>query len=273
MRIGLTDTHCHLTLPEFDSDRQAAIGRASAGGISRIVVPGIDLPTSQAAVALAEGDQGLRAAVGIHPHHASEWNPQTARQLAQLAASPAVCAIGEIGLDYYRGYSAREDQLSAFLGQLELAAELGLPVLVHNREATQDLLQHLIEWSARLPGELGERAGVLHAFSADTDSARRAMTAGFFLGVGGPITYRNANTRREITAELPVDRLVIETDSPYMTPHPHRGQRNEPALLALVAQSLSDVLGMQLQDLATATSANAARLFGWTNGSEDRQLH
>jgi TatD DNase family protein len=273
MILDLTDTHCHLTLPEFDSDRQAAIERASDSGISRIVVPGIDLPTSQAAVALAEGGQGLRAAVGIHPHHASEWNPETARRLAELAASPAVCAIGEIGLDYYRGYSPREDQLSAFLGQLDLAAELGLPVVVHNREATQDVLQHLIEWSTRLPEGLGARAGVLHAFSADTDSARRAITAGFFLGVGGPITYHDANARREITAELPVDRLVIETDSPYMTPHPHRGQRNEPALLALVAQSLSDVLGMQLQDLATATSANAARLFGWTNGSEDGQLH
>jgi TatD DNase family protein len=271
--MTLTDTHCHLTLPEFDRDCQAAIDRARAGGVGRIVVPGIDLPTSRAAVDLAEGTPGLRAAVGIHPHHASEWSPQAARELAELAGSPCVCAIGEIGLDYHRGYSPRPDQLTAFRAQLTLAAELGLPVVVHNREATQDVLGHLIEWAARLPEELGERAGVLHAFSADSASARQAIEAGFFLGVGGPITYRNAHARRQITAELPLDRLVIETDSPYMTPHPHRGERNEPARLGLIAQGLAEVHSVELGDLASVTSGNASRLFGWTDGSQDDQLH
>lgn len=273
MTLDLTDTHCHLTLPEFDSDRQAAIARAHAGGIRWMVVPGIDLSTSRAAVGLADRETGLRAAVGIHPHHASEWSTEAARELAELADSPVVSAIGEIGLDYYRGYSPRADQLTAFLGQLELASELGLPVVVHNREATQDVLGHLIEWAARLPEELGGRAGVLHAFSADSDTARQAITAGFFLGVGGPITYRNAHARREITAGLPLDRLVIETDSPYMTPHPHRGERNEPARLGLIAERLAEVHSVTLDELAGVTTRNATWLFGWTDGSPDDQLH
>jgi TatD DNase family protein len=273
MSLALTDTHCHLTLPEFDADRQAAIQRARSSGVVHLVVPGIDLPTSEAAVELAAAQPGVHAAVGVHPHHAAEWDLETSRRLRALAASPDVCGIGEIGLDYYRDYSTRQDQLSAFVGQLQVAAELGLPVLVHNREATGDVLRHLLEWAKDLPEALAQRAGVLHAFSADGEAARQAISSGFYLGVGGPITYRNAQARREITAGLPVDRLVLETDSPYMTPHPHRGQRNEPALLPLVAEKLAEVLELRSADLAEATSANAAHLFGWTHGNQDSQLH
>lgn len=273
MKFGLTDTHCHLILPEFDSDRDSTVARAKAEGVHQIVIPGIDLETSRAAVTLAERHEGLFAAVGIHPHHATEWSEGTAQELAALAASPAVVAIGEIGLDYYRGYAPTDSQQRAFLGQLELAARLGLPVLVHNREATADVLEHLLEWSSRLPAALRERSGVLHAFSADRQAALQAIAAGLYIGVGGPITYRNAHARRRITAALPVERLVIETDSPYMTPHPHRGARNEPAFLRHVAARLAELLAMQPDELGAQTSANAARLFGWTNGSENGQLH
>lgn len=273
MKPGLTDTHCHLTLPEFDADREAALERARSEGVLHIVVPGIDLATSQSAVELAERSDGLWAAVGLHPHHASDWDAAAERRLTTLADSPAVCAIGEIGLDHYRNYAPVEDQRRAFLGQLRLAAELGLPVLVHNRKATQELLAHLLEWSASLSDGRRERAGILHAFSSDREVALQAIGAGFSIGVGGPITYRNAHAGREITAGLPVDRLLIETDSPYMTPHPHRGKRNEPAFLALVAGRLAELLGMPLEDLGARTSANAAQLFGWNHGSENDQLH
>lgn len=273
MKPRLTDTHCHLTLPEFDADREAALARARAEGVQQIVVPGIDLATSQAAVELAERNQGLWAAVGVHPHHAGEWDTSAERKLTALASSPTVCAIGEVGLDYYRNYASAEDQRRAFGGQLRLAAQLGLPVLVHNRRATQEVLAHLLEWSSRLPESLRDRAGILHAFSADRQVALQAIAVGFYIGVGGPITYRNAQDRREITARLPVDRLLIETDSPYMTPHPHRGKRNEPAFLSYVAGQLAQVLDMPIEHLSAWTSINAAKLFGWNHGSTHDQLH
>jgi len=263
---GLVDSHCHLSLDSFVLDLEAVLARAAEAGVSRIVVPGIDLASSRAAVELAAGHAALQAAVGVHPHHAGSWQPGTLDELRDLAQSPGVVAIGEIGLDYVRHLSPPKAQRSVFEAQLDLAGQLGLPVIVHNRQAIDDLLLALTGWSAGLAEGLTDRAGVLHAFSAGADEGLAAIEAGFFLGVAGPITFHNADDRRRITAAFPLDRLLVETDSPYLSPHPHRGQPNEPARVRLIAERLAELVGQTLQDIADATTYNACTLFGWTHG-------
>jgi len=263
----LVDTHCHLCLPAFADDLAEVLARAAAVGVDRILVPGIDLATSRGAVELAEANATLFAAVGVHPHGAADWSTALYQELRSLARSPRVVAIGEIGLDYYRDRSPRPRQLEAFEGQLELARELGLPVVVHNREATEDVLERLTTWSAGEPG--GRRTGVLHAFSADEPAASRALQAGFYIGVAGPITYPSAPALRQLAAGLPLDRLLPETDAPYLPPVPHRGQRNEPAHVALVSDTLAGARGLEPDRLRRACWANAAALFQWTHGTDD----
>lgn len=269
-RPPLADTHCHLILPAFTQDREAALERARAAGIRRFLVPGIDLETSRQAVELAGRQTDVYAAVGIHPHHAEAWDAAAAG-LRELAAAPRVVAIGEIGLDYYRDLSPRPTQLRAFEGQLALAAELGLPVVIHNRRADDDLLAVLEAWAARLPVERAGRPGVLHAFSGGAELAGRGLAAGFLLGVGGPITYRNGRSASALRA-VPAERLLLETDAPYLPPHPLRGQRNEPAHLTYIAAALADLQDLPLDTLAAATSTAAARLFGWDHGLNDHHL-
>lgn len=268
----LVDSHCHLSDDAFAADLPDVLARARESGVSRVVVPGVDLPSSRRAVELAESNAGLYAAVGVHPHEARQWNAETEVELRQLARSPRVVAIGEIGLDYHYDHSPRPQQRAAFDAQLAVAAELGLPVIVHNREAIDDVLASLLPWAASLPAPHRHHPGVLHAFSADVRSGRRAVAAGFSLGIAGPITFKNADDRRRITAELPIESFLIETDSPYLTPHPHRGSRNEPAYVRLVAQALADMEGMDQTELATRTTNNAAELFGWDHGTEDSNL-
>jgi TatD DNase family protein len=268
----LVDSHCHLSDEAFSGDLPAVLVRARDAGVSRVVIPGVDLQSSARAVHLAEGTPGLFAAVGIHPHEARHWQAESIDRLRQLARSPCVVAIGEIGLDYYRDHSPRRQQRHAFDEQLALAAELGLPVIVHNREAIDDVLAALLPWAAGLTPAHRQHPGVLHAFSADLKAGQRAVAAGFMIGIGGPITYRNADERRQITSALPVDHLLVETDAPYLAPHPHRGGRNEPAYVRLVAESLADMEGMDHSELAVLTTANAADLFGWDHGIENSDL-
>jgi TatD DNase family protein len=270
--VALVDTHCHLTLSAFKNDVGEVLARARAAGVERIVVPGIDLPTSQAAVALAEAEEGVFAAVGIHPHDAQAFSPAVERELRALASSDRVVAIGEIGLDYFRDRSPRPAQRAAFRAQLALATEVGLPVVVHNREATADVMNELLEHARRQPPPLAGRVGVMHAFSADLETGRQASEAGYFLGVAGPITYPDANARREITAALPLERLVVETDAPYLAPHPRRRDRNEPAQTREVAERLAALFEVSLETVARRTSANAGRLFGWDHGIDDHRL-
>ncbi len=266
----LADTHCHLVFA--DSDLGGVLSRAHIAGVDPILVPGVDLATSRKAVKLAEREPSLYAAVGVHPGYADQWGTGALAELRALASSPSVVAIGEIGLDYYRDRHPKEIQLRAFRAQLDLAAELGLPVVVHNREAIHDLLKDLETWSASLPPGREGRSGCLHAFSGDASAARRAISAGFYLGVAGPVTFHNAKSFRETTSRLPLGRLVLETDSPYLTPHPYRGQRNEPAHLQLVAEALSELLEVSYCSLASTTSSNATELFGWEDGAYDRSL-
>jgi TatD DNase family protein len=263
----LADTHCHLSLADFDSDLDAVLERARQAGVRRILVPGVDLETSERAVRLAEAHAEIYAAVGVHPHYASSYDSESRSRLRRLAGSTRVAAIGEIGLDYFRDRSPRDAQRRAFEDQLELAAELGLPVVIHNREAVEDVLSLIVPWAA------GRAApGVLHAFSNDEATAETACRAGFFLGVGGPITFPNARGRRTITGALARHRVVLETDAPYLTPHPRRGERNEPARVGLVAEALSEIWQQRPEEIRRVVWDNAAALFHWNHGTDDDHL-
>jgi TatD DNase family protein len=268
----LVDTHCHLCLPAFADDLPAVLARAASAGVERILVPGIDLPTSRRAVDLAEAHRAIFAAVGLHPHGASDWSPASYQELRNLARSPRVVAIGETGLDYYRDYAPRLRQVEAFEAQLELAGELGLPVVVHNRNATDDVLDRLTTWAERSQGRSPSPPGVLHAFSGDQGAASRALQAGFYIGVAGPLTYTSAGELRRLTAALPLDRLLLETDAPYLPPTPHRGQRNEPAYVAIVSEALADARRVPADGLRRACWDNAATLFRWTYGIDDGHI-
>jgi TatD DNase family protein len=263
----LADTHCHLTSPDFDSDRDLVLDRARAAGVAHILVPGLDLESSQQAIRLAEADPGIHAAVGIHPHVAKTWDDDSFKTLQKLAQSPQVVAIGEIGLDYYRKYSPQDTQLKAFKAQLELATAEQLPVIIHIRESLEDVLRIVVAWADQTSSKLQGRCGVLHAYSGDEEAAMEAVGVGFYIGIAGPLTYPNADDRRQTTQKLPMDRLLIETDSPYMSPSPKRGQRNEPAFVTYIAERLAQLHDTPLSSVAAQTSSNAAQLFGWNHGN------
>ncbi len=259
---GLTDTHCHLDAAPFDRDRPQVLHRARAVGVLRILVPGTDLASSANAVALAEREPDVRAAVGIHPHEAGTWDAQTERLLRALAAHPGVVAIGEIGLDYHHMHSPRDAQRSAFAAQLELAGELGLPVVVHLREAVEDLLEALSAWCDTATAH--PQRGVLHAFGGAAAAGEWAVAHNWCVGLGGALTYASSDGLREQVRREPLlSCAVLETDAPYLLPHGRRGKRNEPALVALVAERLSQESGLPIERVISRARRNAQKLFGW----------
>ena len=262
----LTDTHCHLSLDPFSGEIESILARAYAAGVRRVVVPGIDLDSSRRAVEIAEAHEGVYASVGVHPHGASTFSQAIGDELRTLARSPEVVAVGEIGLDYYRDLSPRKAQLAAFRDQLTMARDLELPVIIHNREAHEELYQVLLEWA---PTVSGSRKGVLHAFSGTDVNVADAVNSGFYIGVAGPLTYPSAEGLRRTIQGVPLDRLLLETDSPHLPPQPYRGQRNEPAYLPLVADELNRLAGRAID---AVTTKNADTLFGWQNGSSDTLL-
>ncbi len=243
-----TDTHCHLNHEQLFSEWEAALFRAQQSGVARLIVIGYDLPSSERAVQLAEQSPALWAAVGIHPHDAPACTPDALERLRALSQHPRVVAIGEIGLDFYRDWSPRAAQYEAFHAQLTLAQERGLPVIIHCREAYDPLLQVLSEYSPV--------RGVLHCFSGTEAHAERALTMGYYLGIGGVITFKNAEPLRAIVRQMPRDRLLLETDAPYLAPHPYRGRRNEPAYLPLIAHHVAELWSMPLDELSAQTEAN-----------------
>jgi len=262
----LADTHCHLDFNLFDPDREAVIERALAAGVEKILNPGIDLRSSMQALSLADHYEMVFAAVGVHPNDAKTWDEGTLSELRKLAAHPKVVAIGEVGLDYYRQYAPHELQKRILLNQLELAAELSLPVVIHNREATSDMLPILSKWAAELVrngSALGQRSGVLHSYSADLESARQAIAAGFFIGFTGPVTFRKAQELRQVAAGIPLDKLLVETDAPFLAPEPHRGRRNEPSYVRLVADKIAELQNTEVETAAAVTYNNAGKLFRW----------
>lgn len=262
----LTDTHCHLNLNTFQEDLPEVLARAEAAGVERILVPGIDLPTSRLAVELAERHPMVYAAVGVHPSDAATWDQTSSSSLRELARSSKVVAIGEIGLDYYRDHAPRDVQRQVFREQLLIAADLGLPVSVHNRSATQDVWSELGDWQAGLRAAdavQAKRPGVLHSFEGTLEDALAMIECGFFLGISGPVTFNNALQRQQLTARLPLSALLIETDAPYLTPHPYRGRRNEPAYTHYIVEKLAALHQIEYPVIAQETFSNAARLFAW----------
>jgi TatD DNase family protein len=232
-----------------------------------MVNPGIDLAHCRRALALADAIPELYVAVGIHPNSADQFNAETPDALREMAQHPKVVAIGEIGLDFYWETVAPAVQERAFLRQLELAAELGLPVIIHSRDASAAIAAVLRTWvqsTAFQQSRLTQRpfAGVLHAFSGDLALAEEAYTWNFVLGLGGPVTYRNARNLHTLTPTLRLDRLMLETDAPYLTPHPYRGQRNEPAHVALVCAQVAQLCGLTPAAVAQQTTATALRFYG-----------
>jgi len=264
--VHICDTHCHLDFNDFEHDREAVLARAWQAGVAHILIPGIDLASSAAVVSLAETDKRLHAAVGVHPNDLSCWQENTLAELQRLAGSGAVKAIGEIGLDYYRDRTPRQRQREVLRAQLELAGRLGLPVVLHNREASADMLAILADWQAQLQASnssLAARPGVLHSFSAGLVEAEQALAMNFFIGITGPVTFRKAENLRRLVAAIPLERLLVETDAPFLTPHPYRGRRNEPAHVRLVVEKIAEIHDRPFAEVAHMTTENARRLFNW----------
>lgn len=262
----LTDTHCHLNLNLFQEDITAVLERAQAAGVDRIMVPGIDLESSRAAIRLAEQHDAIFAAVGVHPNDAAGWDKTWLDELEQMAKHPRVVAIGEIGLDYYRDRCPRAKQLAALEAQLALAKACGLPVVLHSRQSLGDMWAVLQSWvSDRRQKQAPPEAayGVLHSYEGPAETACALIEAGFYIGINGPVTFKNAFERHDIVRVLSLERLLLETDAPYLTPHPHRGQRNEPAYIPLIAQKIADLKAVPVATVAETTSINADRLFRW----------
>ncbi|MCB8983309.1 MAG: TatD family hydrolase [Ardenticatenaceae bacterium] len=255
--MDLIDTHCHLDMPQFDGDRTAVIQRAAAASVSQIVVPAIDLENITAVTDLAQQHDGVFAAVGIHPNSCANWTGDWLTAVRTAAARPKVVAIGEIGLDYYWDDAPHDVQHEALAQQLELAAELNLPVIIHNRDSSADVVRLLA--ASPLAGR--ENPGVLHSFSGDWTMAQAALEMGFYLGFTGPVTFKKADDLRDIVRRTPLDRLLVETDAPYLTPQPYRGKRNQPAYVTYVAERIAAERGVETAVIAQHTTANARRLF------------
>lgn len=262
----LIDTHLHLDFKHYNNDRDEVIARAIEAGVTQMITIGTSLETSRRAVELADKFEPVWAAVGIHPNDAAphfggeESSAQVLATLRELAQHAKVVAIGEIGLDYYWKRVPHEVQQRAFDEQLALAADLGLPVIIHDREAHQDIMATLRRWVSTLTEDAPR--GVLHFFSGDLAMAREAIDLGFYLGTDGPVTFKKARALQEVVAALPLERLLVETDAPFLAPHPRRGRRNEPAYVRYVAAKVAQLHGMTLEDVATQTTANARQLFG-----------
>ncbi|MBV6394849.1 MAG: D-aminoacyl-tRNA deacylase [Anaerolineales bacterium] len=274
--MDLTDTHCHLNFQKFNDDREAVIQRARAAGVTRLLVPGLDLPSSREAVELAEKYPGIYAAVGFHPTDLDKFSESAFDEIRELARHPKVVAIGEIGLDHYwvKEEAQRKFQVDVLRRQLAFAAQAGKPVIIHMREAgdawlgsaSAALIEVLTMWVEDISERkhpLMQRPGVLHSFNGNLETAQQAVAMNFFIGVTGPVTYRNAEVKREIIRQIPLERLLIETDSPFLAPIPHRGQRNEPAFVREIADKIAEVKSRKPEEIAEITTANAARLFLW----------
>ena len=272
----LVDTHCHLDLEAFDADRESVLERAAAAGVGRVLVPALNRSSAIRAIDLAEAQPSIFAAVGYHPTELKGITSADIAALGELTTLPKVVAVGEIGLDYFwvKDDSDRRAQREALLAHLDLAERTGRPVVLHLREendaesgaCSHDLLAILRDWIAALRSgnsTLAPHPGVLHSFSGSLDLAVDAISLGFCIGVTGPLTFPSAENRRRVVGALPLEHLLIETDSPFLAPAPHRGRRNEPAFVSHIADKIAQIQSRTVPEVARTTSANAARLFGW----------
>jgi len=252
----LVDTHVHLDDARLSSNIGKILAYARSKGVTRLINIGHDMESSQASLHLAQTYNFIWAAVGIHPHSATELTDRFLAELEELAASPRVVAMGEIGLDYYYDHSPRQQQRDAFRVQLELAVKANLPVVIHQRDAVRDTLDILGRYSP-LP-----RGGVMHCFSGSLEVLAECEKMNLHIGLGGPVTFTNARKAKEAAEAVSLDKLILETDCPYLTPHPHRGKTNQPGYLPLIAAEIAKIRSMEEGQLIAACSANAVALFG-----------
>ncbi|HZK25217.1 MAG TPA: TatD family hydrolase [Oscillospiraceae bacterium] len=253
--ISLIDSHAHLTDARFQDDFTEVVARAQANGVNTILNVGCDLPSSRAVVVQAEQNAGFYAAVGIHPHDARTANAKVLQEVKELAAHPKVVAVGEIGLDYYYNHTPPAQQQLALRQQIRLARELALPMIIHDRDAHEDVLLALQEEKAQ------EVGGVMHCFSGDLDFANRCLELGFYISFAGTVTFKKAGALPQVAQQIPLERLLVETDCPYLAPVPYRGQRNEPANVLQVAVKVAELRQLELAQVADAASKNAQQLF------------
>ncbi len=256
------DTHCHLQDPAFAGDAPEAIARAGQAGVTGLVICGYDAPSNHAAIELAATSPIAYPTVGFHPHDAKDLTPALIREVESLASLPEVVGIGEIGLDFFRDLSPRNVQRRALDDQLELALRLGKPVSVHTRAAEDAVYDHLAPFARAWAAVTARPPGVMHCFGGTLEQARRFVELGFLVSIACAITYPKNEETRRIAAGLPLESLVVETDSPYLPPQDWRGKRNEPAFIETAVVAISRVRSMQATVVADTTTANAARLFG-----------
>ncbi len=252
----LTDSHTHLNARQFDGDREQVIQRALDNGVTRIVNIGFNRETIPTSLALAERYDFIYTAVGWHPQDAVDMKPEDLDWIEELCKHEKVVAIGEIGLDYYWDTSPRDIQHNVFREQIRLARKIGKPIIIHNRDAHEDIVKLLKEEKA------DEVGGIMHCFSGSWETAKQCLDMNFYISFGGPITYKNARQPKEVLAKVPLDRLLIETDAPYLTPHPYRGKRNETAYVRLVAEAAAEIKQVSFEEIAKITSQNATQLLG-----------
>ncbi len=253
--MELFDTHAHLDFPRFDKDRDEVIKRAQNKDVKTIVNIGSNMTSSRNSVELSRRYENIYAVIGIHPHDADTFKLNVSKKLNKLADNDKVVAIGEIGLDFHYDNSPREKQKQSFRAQLRLAKKLNLPVVIHTRDADQETLNILKDEKAK---DIG---GIMHCFASDKKMAKEILDLGFYIAFGGLITFKNLSDLREVVKEVPLDRLLIETDSPYLTPEPHRGKRNEPAYVKFVAEKIAEIKGISVEEVAKVTTENAKKVY------------
>lgn len=252
----LFDTHAHLNAEQFNEDLEEVIARAKEEKVEHIVVVGFDRPTIKRAMELIEAYDFIYATIGWHPVDAIDMTDEDLAWIKDLSAHEKVVAIGEMGLDYHWDKSPKDVQKEVFRKQIALAKEVGLPIVIHNRDATEDVVSILREEGAE------EVGGIMHCYTGSAEIAQECINMNFYLSFGGPVTFKNAKKPKEVVKQIPNDRLLIETDCPYLTPHPYRGKRNEPSYVKLVAEQIAELKGMTYEEIAAITTENAKKLFG-----------
>lgn len=249
------DTHVHLNADQYEEDLQQVIERALEAKVEKMVVVGFDRKTIERAMQLIEDYEFIYAVIGWHPVDAIDCTEEDLKWIEELASHPKVVAIGETGLDYYWDKSPKDVQQELFRKQIHLAQKLKLPIVIHNREATGDVVKILREENAKTVG------GIMHCFSGSVETARECIAMNFMISLGGPVTFKNAKTPKEVATEIPLEYLLIETDAPYLAPHPYRGKRNEPSYVPLVAEEIARLKGISVEEVAKATTENAIKFF------------
>ncbi len=252
----LFDTHVHLNAEQFTEDLNEVIDRARMEGVQYMVVVGFDRPTILKAMELIEEYDFIYASIGWHPVDAIDMRDEDLEWIEELAKHPKVVAIGEMGLDYYWDKSPKEVQQEVFRKQIQLAKKVKLPIVIHNREATADIVTILKEENA------AEVGGIMHCFSGSVEVAKECVEMNFYISLGGPVTFKNAKKPKEVAQEIPLNKLLIETDCPYLAPHPYRGKRNEPSYVKLVAEQIAELKGLSFEEVSQVTTENAKILFG-----------